>query len=371
MSETNIETFANENNDSYSNDDLYNIISWGVDLSFREIINMYEEDELVKPELQRHYVWDKKEASRFIESILMGLPVPSIFLAKLSDESKLIVDGFQRVMTVYGYVNGLFMGDDKAFKLSNSESINERWRGKTFKELETEDQRRIRSSTIHAIIFEQKAPNDDDTSLHQIFERINTGGRTLTPQEIRNCISQGAFNKLLIDLNNNPRWRELFGNPEKDRRMKDLEFILRFFALSSNEVQESTRIQISLKNLLDRYMNLKENNNSESIQRMEKEFIDVIDLIYENLGINAFHNIATKEDIYIERFHPTIYDSIMIATSKALKNNIDPIKLEEKKRKLLANKDYKKFISERTTNVDHIKGRINTAYKILFGDNDE
>lgn len=70
-------------------------MSWGADLSFRELMNMYEDDELMKPELQRNYVWDKKKASRFIESILLGLPVPSIFLAKLPNEKKLIIDGYK------------------------------------------------------------------------------------------------------------------------------------------------------------------------------------------------------------------------------------------------------------------------------------
>ncbi|MGL4209252.1 MAG: DUF262 domain-containing protein, partial [Candidatus Adiutrix sp.] len=69
---------------SYSNDDLFNITSWGADLSFREIISMYEDEELLKPDLQRKYVWTPDEASRFIDSILLGLPVPSIFLSKTS-----------------------------------------------------------------------------------------------------------------------------------------------------------------------------------------------------------------------------------------------------------------------------------------------
>lgn len=75
-----------EQEDDYSDDDLYNISSWGADLSFREIVTMYDEGELVKPEMQRHYVWDKTEASRFIESLLMGLPVPSIFFARSDGE---------------------------------------------------------------------------------------------------------------------------------------------------------------------------------------------------------------------------------------------------------------------------------------------
>lgn len=108
----------------YSDDDLYNINSWGADLSFREIISMYEEDELLKPELQRKYVWTKVEASRFIDSILLGLPVPSVFFAKEPNETMLIIDGFQRIMTVYDYVKGIFSGDGKVFKLSNTDNIN-------------------------------------------------------------------------------------------------------------------------------------------------------------------------------------------------------------------------------------------------------
>ena len=99
VSEIKIEDVMEEK-EQYSDDDLYNINSWGADLSFREIISMYDEDELLKPELQRKYVWSKVEASRFIDSILLGLPVPSVFFAKEPNETMLIIDGFQRIMTV-------------------------------------------------------------------------------------------------------------------------------------------------------------------------------------------------------------------------------------------------------------------------------
>ena len=190
--------------ETYSNDDIYNITSWGADLSFRELITMYDENELLKPELQRHYVWDKVEASRFIESLLLGLPVPSIFLANTADGHKLIIDGYQRIMTVYDYVKGLWTKDNRVFRLSNSDKINSRWRNKSFTELSAAEQRKIRSTTIHAIIFEQTKPQEDDTSLYQIFERINTGGRALYPQEIRNCVYQGPLNTLLFKVNKNP-----------------------------------------------------------------------------------------------------------------------------------------------------------------------
>lgn len=106
VSEHMIDIPKEENEDEYSDDDLFKISSWGADLSFRELISRYDDD----PELQRNYVWDKPEASRFIDSILLGLPIPSIFLAKTKDEKLLIIDGYQRFMTVRDYVHRLQPG---------------------------------------------------------------------------------------------------------------------------------------------------------------------------------------------------------------------------------------------------------------------
>lgn len=255
---------AEEREDFYSDDDLFEISSWGADLSFRELISRYDDDELVKPELQRNYVWDKPEASRFIDSLLLGLPVPSIFLAKTSDEKLLIIDGYQRLMTVRDFVKGIFTKDGSIFKLSRSEKIHDRWKGKAFIELTPEEQRKIRNTTIHAIVFMQKHPVDGDTSLFQVFERINSGGRSLLPQEIRNCVYQGPLNSLLFELNKDIAWRALWGNKEPDSRMRDMECILRFFALSylAAEDPKTAPSRVSLKKYLNQYMGL---NNLDSL----------------------------------------------------------------------------------------------------------
>jgi len=252
----NIDAPEDEVNDFYSDDDLFKIQSWGADLSFRELISRYDEDELVKPELQRHYVWDKSEASRFIDSILLGLPVPSIFLAKTKNEKLLIIDGYQRIMTVRDYVKGVFSKDGNVFKLSRTDKIHDRWKGKAFVELEEKEQRKIRNTTIHAIIFMQRSPENGDTSLFQVFERINSSGRTLLPQEIRNCVYQGPINTLILSLNNNEKWRILFGKDNRDDRMRDVEYILRFLALSSTDLlfSEDAPSRISLKKYLNQFM---------------------------------------------------------------------------------------------------------------------
>lgn len=366
-----VQHIPEEDNDYYSDDDLFKISSWGADLSFRELIDRYDDNELIKPELQRKYVWDKTEASRFIDSILLGLPVPSIFLAKTKQEKMLIIDGYQRIMTVYDYVQrGLFSSDGKIFKLSRSEKINKRWRGKAFKELSETEQRKIKNTTIHAIIFVQQHPSEDDTSMYQVFERINTSGRTLMPQEIRNCVYQGDFNKLLIELNKNTKWRGLYGLEFEDERMRDIEYVLRFFALSSKEFGKIDTERISLKKFLNQFMGLSRSNNEGIIAKRKSRFNKCIDFIEKNFGKSAFHNISpSNPDRLVNKFNPTIYDSIMIATDIALKKNenMTVSGAEQKRKELLKNENYQSVISVETMKTENIKHRINLVLEKLYG----
>lgn len=368
---TNIDTPPDEQNDYYSDDDLFKISSWGADLSFRELISRYDEDELVKPELQRNYVWDKTEASRFIDSILLGLPVPSIFLAKTKNEKLLIIDGYQRFMTVRDYVKGIFSKDKSVFKLSRSEKIHDRWRGKAFLELSGDEQRKIRNTTIHAIIFMQQHPITGDTSLYQVFERINSNGRTLLPQEIRNCIYQGPINSLLFELNTNKNWRALWGTEISDERMRDLEYILRFFALSDEGILSSDNAppRISLKKYLNQYMDSV--NNPDLVTDLRSRFETTINFIHENFGGGAFHNLSpTEEGKLVPSFSPTLFDAVMIATDIATRRNIGQFNLSEleaRRISLLKSPEYQKILSQETMRIPNIRSRVSQMFACLFG----
>lgn len=363
------DNIPDEINDNYVNDDLYNISSWGADYSFRELVSLYDENDLVKPELQRKYVWEKHEASRFIDSILLGLPIPSIFLAKTEENKMLIIDGYQRLMTVSDYVKGIWSGDNSVFTLSNIQGkINHRWKGKAYNQLTEAEQRKIKTTTIHAIIFEQKQPKDDDTSLFQIFERINTSGKSLMPQEIRNCVYQGNLNTLLFQLNKDNNWRLLYGNPKEDSRMRDLEFILRFFALKTDEIKSSKKGNISLKKILNEFMGAKSNNNPQTVLKLSTEFSKTIFVVREQFGENAFFNVQSNDLTTIrKRFYPTVYDSIMIATAIALSKNADTNKASEINRlALLRDERFRKYSTQGTMQVEHINGRIELALKYLY-----
>lgn len=365
-----IQHIRDEDNDAYSDDSLFNIKPWGADLSFRELIQRYNDDELVKPELQRKYVWDRAEASRFIDSLLLGLPVPSIFLAQTPNEKLLIIDGYQRIMTVYDFVRGVFTRDGKSFSLSRSEKINKRWRGKSFVELSDAEQRRVRNTTIHAIIFAQQQPSEEDTSLFQVFERINTSGRSLLPQEIRNCVAQGNFNSLLFSLNEYAPWRLLFGLQEVDARMRDMEYILRFFALTSNTFSQDTREKISLRRFLDLYMKSNATLSQDRLKEMHDKFTAVINLVIDSFGSSAFHNISSTDSLkFVPKFSPTIFDSTVIAADYVLRVGgfKIPADVHEARRSLLQNPEYRSAISQETMKKESIKRRVSMVCSNLFG----
>jgi uncharacterized protein with ParB-like and HNH nuclease domain len=361
-----IEVSEDEIQDQITDESISHIKSWGADLTFRELITMWDESELQKPEIQRKYVWDKMEASRFIESILLGLPIPSVFLAKTTEHNSLIVDGFQRIMTVYDYVKGVYQTDGTVFRLSNSKAIVEKWRNKAFVELSTTDQKKIRSKPIHAIIFDSSHPEKHDSSLYQIFERINTSGRTLMTQEIRNCIYQGWVNTLLIELNKLPKWRNLFGDVSEDTRMRDIELILRYFALKNvNWNSKELTTTISLKRFLNDYMeDMTKSSESSNKSDLKRDFSELIDFVYAKFGVNAFRTV-TETGLASNKIHPTVMDSIMIASRIAIDKGVsEPI---AERSILFNNASYKESISSRTTNTENIQKRIAIVCKLLYG----
>ena len=360
-----------ELDEQFSNDDLFNITSWGADPSVRELISQYEDGDIEKPELQRKYVWKKKDASRFIESLLLGLPVPSIFLANLEPSGKrLIIDGYQRIRTLYDYIHeGVWSGDDTVFRLVNSEIINERWRNKAFKELSGDDKRRLRNYTIHAIIFEQKQPRND-SGLYQVFERINTSGTTLNAQEVRNCVYQGDMNSLLFRLNTNPQWRMLYGSEKEDSRMIDLELILRFFAMNTPEVYNSQEYYISLTQLLNRYMGKYQKADLKYIEDRAADFTRVIEFIANHFGEEAFFNLQNDLTRIRRRLYPTVYDSLMIGTYIALQRGISSqiaSELPQRRLDLLRDEEYRVSITQGTMQVSNIHRRVEKVLQIVYG----
>jgi uncharacterized protein with ParB-like and HNH nuclease domain len=202
----------------------YAISSYGADYTVDGLVKRMREESVYVPQFQRGFVWDIKDASRFVESLLLGLPVPSIFLAKEPDTGKLlVVDGQQRLLSLLYYYDGIWEPSKREFSLKG---VDPTFEGRTYKKLRDEDRRRLDDAILHVTIFKQDEPSEDESSVYQVFERLNSGGKKLTPQEIRSAVHHsGGMRVILHELNKNPEWRSIYG--PADPRMRDQELVLR------------------------------------------------------------------------------------------------------------------------------------------------
>jgi len=199
------------------------------------LANQVRNGDIIVPFYQRKYVWKIEQASKLIESFLMGLPVPQIFLYVNEDDQLEIIDGQQRVMSVAYFMEGYFgeadnNGRRQVFKLKG---LSERssYNGLTFQELSDKDRRRLRNCTLRAIHIKQLRPNANNDSAFHIFERLNTGGTQLKPQEIRNAVYRGKIVDELRRLNDLAAWQAILGLKRPDKNQKDVELILRILSL--------------------------------------------------------------------------------------------------------------------------------------------
>ena len=259
---------------------VYKIANYPADYTLQGLYDKDKDKEILIPSFQRKFVWTLSQASRLIESFLLGLPVPSIFLYKEKKTQKLkVIDGQQRLRTIFGYFKGVFPDTKKTFYLKG---VNKKWGDKSFLDLDDPDKRRLRDSVLRAVIVEQLDP-DDNTSIFHIFQRLNTGGTVLSPQEIRNCIYQGKFNDLLNELNHNQAWRKIIGLPVSNKRMRDVELILRFLGLYCKYTEYKSPMKDFLSDFMAEYR-----NNEVKIKEFRAIFEETVSSIDSKLSSRPF-----------------------------------------------------------------------------------
>ncbi len=329
---------------------IYKILNYPADYTLRGLYYKWNngEGDIVIPQFQRKFVWSITQASKLIESFLLGLPVPSIFLYKEKNSQKLLViDGQQRLRSVFAYFDDIFPDTKKPFYLKN---VHSKWDGKRFSELEHPDTRRLDDSVLRAVIVEQLFP-DDNTSIFQIFQRLNSGGTTLQPQEIRNCIYQGELNNLLLELNQNKAWRKIINLPSSDKRLRDIELILRFLALYKHYETYKKPMKDFLSNFMKDYL-----NKLEEIEQFRKIFEITVSSINEKLDSLPF---KVKSGL-----NTAIFDSIMVAFAQNYERI--PLNIRYRHQLLLKDEEYLDVVYKFTTDEKFVKQRIEIAKRKLF-----
>ncbi len=275
---------------------------------------------IIQPDFQRHFVWDTKKSSRLIESALLRIPLPVIYLSQEKDGKEYVIDGQQRLTSFISFIDGQFP-DGKEFRLTGLKvfkDLNKR----TFSELPEALQDQIRYYEIRTITFLKES---DSNLKFEIFERLNTGSVSLNEQELRNCIYRGNYNELLKELSAHPDFRELIGLANPDKRMKDIELVLRFAAFyHATYLNYRPTIKQFLNKDMERYQTISDKDKKE----LKEAFKQSVSIIKSLLGTRAFKRFyrgtPQQKNGYWEskKFNTSLYDILMYTFAKADKNRV-------------------------------------------------
>ncbi len=346
--------------------DQRKIIWQAKDFSIREFLTMKNNGELIlQPIYQRNFVATDFIASKLVESILLDVPIPAVYLAEEQDGSYSVIDGQQRLTSFLSYLEGKFP-DSKPFKLSGLKVLSELNR-KLFIELDSEFQKKIRSTTIHSIIIKRESNPDIK---FEIFERLNTGSTKLNEDEIRNTVYRGRYIELLSELSGNPTFHDLIQKDNFKKRMIYRGMILRFLALSEKSYlnYKSSMKQFSNKELRDN-RNLSEEKRKEYKSRFEH----CLDLVKVVFGKNAFRRYipGSNEDVgkwASTQINMSLFDLQMVGFVNFSKNEVlskaDAIR-EELLILMATDMEFQNLIGFKTSDTDNVKKRFKIYMDML------
>ncbi|WP_054114116.1 DUF262 domain-containing protein [Marinagarivorans algicola] len=364
----------------------YQLTTTPNDFNILTIVSFIESKVFKIPSFQRHYVWDLKRASKLIESLLIGLPIPQIFLYESGRNEFLVIDGQQRLMTIYYFQKGRFprkekraelreifdehgyipediMENDDLFQKFNLkldgivEGRENRFNGKNYKTLE-DFKTSLDLATIRNMVVKPVSGDEENGAMFEIFNRLNSGGINLGGQEIRMSLYHSEFLRALLDMNKDERWRKILGKSTPDLRLNDVEAILRVFAMASYLENYKATVNGFINNFANHAKSFNQ-SKIEYLRSIWKHFLDGC----ENLDISNFRTSSN-------RFSIMLFESVFYASTKnaILENKLNtrPIN-EDFINSLKANEKFKSHIYGKTTLKDNVIGRLTCAEEILGG----
>ena len=379
--------------DDYSTEDSgfqveeYDITAAPNDFNILTIFNFLESGAVRIHGFQRNYVWDRGRASKLIELLILGLSVPQVFLYEVDRNSFVVIDGQQRLLSIYYFVKQRFplkekrselrtifdqngripdevIHDDRYFenfrlKLSDANpSRRNKFRELSYATLSFH-KTPFELRAIRNVIIKQNAPQDDDSSMYEVFNCLNTGGINLKPQEIRGSMYHSEFYDMLYRANSRPEWRHILNNQEPDLHMKDVEIILRGFAL----LMDGQTYSPSMVRFLNEF--------SRKCRKLNKEQIKYLFDLHAAFARNcaelpsvAFLNKRSG------RFNVALYEATFAAVCERALEGSDlgvlPVISNDALNALDADVEFQGALLEGTTQTKNVKLRIHRAKAILL-----
>jgi hypothetical protein len=327
----------------------------------------------LRPEYQRRLRWDNKKKSLLIESLFLNIPIPPIFLYESEAARYEVMDGQQRLNAIHTY-----LAND--FRLTGLEKLSF-LNGRSYLRLPPKLKRALDRASVSAIVLlqETKADSNDPYLVRRyVFERLNTGGQKLNPQEVRNSIYRGEFNNLIVSLARHPDFcnafsippytetdeNEYYENPERQKNslyktMSDCQIVLRFFAFQDHE-----KIVGSVNAMLDRTMARYKVVTPEELQNLGDVFIQTLSTVRSIFGDFPFV-LGTGDGN--DRISISMYDAMMGAVFRR-RVSADALaeRAEEVRIKVAALKgNQRQLLTGKANTAQGIKDRIDAIVAIL------
>lgn len=283
--------------------EVRNLTTQAYDKSVSDVIRMMMDKDLVlDPDYQRNYVWDNKKASMLVESIILNVPIPVIYVSEEKDSSWSVIDGLQRLNSLKRFFDG-------KFKLSGLEILHELNKC-DIKTLPSKPLRMLKNGLLRIVMV---TADSNDEIKYDIFMRLNTGAVHLNEQELRNCLYRGKLNLFIQEEAKSPQWLAMLGLKEPHKRMVDRELLLRFLALCVNWDRDNKVVRDykgNMKSFLNGFMKQYQ-NDSGNLNYFKALCEETIAKVYSVYGIDAFRRL--NEDGTVTPINRAIMDAVMIS----------------------------------------------------------
>lgn len=361
----------------------YEITTYVTQRTVESLIKWVEKGKIIIPNFQREYVWPKTVASKLIDSVLLNLPIPNIFLYKLykdGEEIYYVIDGFQRIQTLKYFKDGIWnpnsniKDDSNLFKEEKSTTFkinykSSEWIDQTYQSLSSDDKFNYDEYLINLTIFEQSNP-DNKKSMFEVFERINTGADKLSEQEIRNAIYSGKILDTIRKNSQNETFRSTLENDsfmQKRQNYVDLflRFVTYYYLYENNFELEGKKISVSKRDTLNDFCDIfNKKDESEYINYIN----DVAKAIETILKFNptAFFGKKRNEEKISTKIHSVFSEALVIAVIKNnFKIEISPEDFDNYKLDLWKKDEFETLFVQQTTTAKNIKARAEKLLKVV------
>ena len=324
------------------------------DYSVEYIVNLIKNGKIyLEPDFQRNArVWDDKTASLLIESILLNVPIPPIYVSEEDDGKWNIIDGLQRLNSFKRFLNN-------DFKLRGMEAFPE-LNKMNYENLPSKARSVLNDGALRIILITKESHPEMQ---YDVFMRLNRGSVKLTEQELRNCLYRGKLNNLIKELCNNANLLNILGLKEPHKRMDDAELVLRYLAISENYDWEKHMVleyKSVMKTFLNTFMKQHQNPSDEKILQLKDKFENTLDKVFSVFEQNAFRRILETGEYY-NWINKAIFDFIMLSfecySKDSLVRNKDKI-FDLLKSLPLQDADFYRAISSGTSEKNNLNYRL-------------